>query len=62
MFLNPQISKQLADEHRRDLMADARQQSFARQVRGGSGTAKPLGYRLWHRSRPVLSPRLEPQV
>ena len=62
MFLNPQISKQLADEHRRDLMADARQQSFARQVRAASGPAKPLGYRLWHRLRPVASPRLEPQV
>lgn len=63
MFLNPQISKQLADEHRRDLIADARQQSFARQA--GSGTAtqrQSLSYRLWRRLRPVTSPRLEPQV
>jgi hypothetical protein len=65
MFINPQISKQLAGEHRRDLMADARQQSFARQVRAGSGTAthrQPLSYRLWRCLRPVTSPRLEPQV
>ena len=67
MFINPQISKQLADEHRRDLMTDARQQSFARQVQAGSGTGtamqrQSLSYRLWRRLRPVASPRLEPQV
>ena len=65
MFINPQISKQLADEHRRDLIADAQQQTFARQVRTGSGTAKarqPLTNRLWRRLRPVTSPRLEPQA
>jgi len=65
MFINPQISKQLADEHRRDLTTDARQQSFARQFRAGSGTAAqrpPLSYRLWRRLRPVTQPRLEPQA
>ena len=65
MFLNPQISKQLADEHRRDLIADARQQTLARQARAGSGPAKdrqPLTYRLWRRLRPVTSPRLEAQA
>jgi hypothetical protein len=65
MFLNPQISKQLADEHRRDLLADAQQQTFARQVRTGSGTDRhrqPLTNRLWRRLRPVSSPRLEPQA
>ena len=63
MFINPEISKQLATEHRRDLLADAQQQSFARQVQAGSGPAKarqPLTYRLWRRLRTVT--RLEPQI
>ena len=65
MFINPEISSQLANEHRRDLLADAQEQSFARQVRAGAGAAKdrqPLSYRLWRRLRPVTSPRLEPQA
>jgi hypothetical protein len=65
MFINPEIGRQLASEHRRDLLADAQQQSFARQVRTGAGPAKdhqPLTNRLWRRLRPVTSPRLEPQV
>jgi hypothetical protein len=65
MFLNPQISKQLADEHRRDLLADAQQQSFVSKVKAESGTAghrQPLTDRLWRRLRPVSSPRLEPQA
>ena len=51
MFINPEISKHLATEHRRDLLADAQQQSFARQIRTETGTARhrqPLTYRrLW---------------
>ncbi len=65
MFLNPEISKQLATEHRRDLLADAQQQSFARQIQAESGPAphrQPLTNRLWRRLRPVTRPRLEPQV
>jgi hypothetical protein len=65
MFINPEISKQLADAHRRDLLADAQQQSFARKVQAESGTARPrqpLTNRLWRRLRPVSSPRLEPQA
>jgi len=65
MFLNPQISKQLADEHRRDLIAGAQQQTLARQARIASGTTthrQPLTNRLWRRLRPVTNPRLEPQV
>ena len=65
MFMNPEISRQLADEHRRDLLADAQQQSFARQFQAESGAARhrqPLTYRLWRRLRPVSSPSLEPQV
>ncbi len=65
MFINPQISKQLADEHRRDLLADAEIQSFARKVQAESKTAQhrqPLTYRLWRRLRPATRPRLEPQV
>jgi len=65
MFINPEISKHLATEHRRDLLADAQQQSFARQIRTESGTARhrqPLTNRLWRRLRPVTSPRLEPQA
>jgi hypothetical protein len=65
MFINPQISSQLANEHRRDLLADAQQQSFTRQVRAGAGTTKdrqPLSARLWRRLRPVTRPRLEPQA
>jgi hypothetical protein len=65
MFINPEISKQLANEHRRDLLADAAQQSLARQIRTESGTARhrqPLTTRLWHRLRPVTRPRLEPLV
>ncbi len=65
MFINPQISKQLADERRRDLVADDQQQTLARQLRTGSGPAghrEPLTNRLWHRLRPVTRPSLEPQV
>ena len=65
MFINPEISKHLATEHRRDLLADAQQQSFARQIRTETGTARhrqPLTNRLWHRLRPVTRPRLEPMV
>ena len=71
MFLNPQISKQLADEHRRDLIAGAQQESFARQVQAGSGTGsgtgtarqrQPLTNRVWRRLRSVIRPRLEPQI
>jgi hypothetical protein len=65
MFINPEISKQLAAEHRRDLLADAQHQSFVNQARTGSGTAaqrEPLTSRLWRRLRPVSSPRLEPQA
>ena len=61
MFINPQISEQLASEHRRDLLADAQQQGFARKVQAESGTARhrqPLTNRLWHRLRPVTRPRL----
>ena len=65
MFINPQISRQLADERRRDLVADDQQQTLARQVRAGSGPAghrQRLTNRLWRRVRPVTRPRLEPQV
>jgi hypothetical protein len=69
MFINPQISKQMADERRRDLIADdqqqQQQQTLARQLRAGSGTAKhrlPLTNRRWRRLRPVTRPRLEPQA
>ena len=65
MFMNPEISSQLATEHRRDLLADAQQQSFARQIQAQPGTAprrQPLTLRLWRRLRPVTNPRLQPQV
>jgi hypothetical protein len=65
MFINPEISKHLATEHRRDLLADAQQQNFARQIRTESGTARhrqPLTNRLWRRLRPVTRPRLEPMI
>jgi hypothetical protein len=66
MFINPRISKQMADERRRDLTAaDQQQQALARQLRAGSGTAKhrlPLTNRRWRRLRPVARPRLEPQA
>ena len=65
MFIDPQTSKQLADERYRELLADAQHQSFARKLQADSGTARhrqPLTYRLWRRLRPVISPRLEPQA
>ena len=65
MFISPEISQQIGHEHRRDLLADARQQSLARQFQGRPGTARhrqPLIHRVWRRLRPVSSPRLEPQV
>ena len=61
MFINPEISRQLANEHRRDLTADARQQTLARQARTTTHR-QSLTYRPWRRLRPVTSPRLEPQV
>ena len=66
MFINPQISRQLADEHRRDLTTrDQQQQTLARQLRAGSGAAEPRQRRTsrpWRRLRPVSRPRLEPQA
>jgi hypothetical protein len=65
MFINPQISKQLAEERRRDLVVGDQQRTLARQLRAGSGPAKyrqPLTNRLWRRLRSVTRPRLEPQV
>jgi hypothetical protein len=66
MFINPRISKQLTDEHRRDLIGgDQQQQTLARQLRAGSGTAEhrqPLANRVWRRRRPVTRPRLEAQA
>jgi hypothetical protein len=65
MFINPEISRQLANEHRRDLLADAAKQSLARQIRTESRTTQPrqpLTNRLWRRLRPVTRPRLEPQA
>jgi hypothetical protein len=73
MFLNPQISKQLADEHRRDLVAAAQQESLARQFQAGSGTGtrtgtgtakqhQPLANRVWRRLRSVIRPGLEPLI
>jgi len=61
MFINPRISRCLANERRRDLIADAEQQTLPRQLRSGSGTAEhrqPLTNRLWRRLRPVTRPRL----
>jgi len=65
MFINPEISRQLANEHRRDLLADAAQQNLARQARTGSSPAEdrqPLTNRLWRRLRPVTRPSLEAQA
>ena len=65
MFINPQISEQLAGQHRRDLIADDQQRALTRQLRAGAGTAEdrpPLTNRLWRRLRPVTRPRLEPQA
>jgi hypothetical protein len=65
MFINPQISRQLANQHRRDLIVDDQQRALARQLRAGSGTAQhrqPLSNRLWRRLRSVTRPRLELQV
>ena len=65
MFIDPQTSKQLADEHYRELLADAQHQNFARKLQAESGTARhrrPLTYRLWRRLRLVSSARLGSQV
>ena len=65
MFIHPEISRQLGNEHRRDLLADAARQSLARQIRTESRTARhrqPVTNRLWRGLRPVIRPRLEPQV
>jgi hypothetical protein len=61
MFINPEISRQLANEHRRDLLADAQQQSFARRARTSSHR-QPLTSRPWRRLRPVAAPRVQPQA
>ena len=65
MFLNPQITKQLADEHRRDLIADAQQQTLARQIRAGSGTTGSARHSATVSGAACArspSPRLEPQA
>jgi hypothetical protein len=63
--MHPEITRQLADEHRRDMLTDAQNRRLARQLGPEPGTARhrqPLTYRLWRRLRPVTRPRLEPQV
>jgi hypothetical protein len=40
MFINPLLSKQLTDQHRRDLIGDDQRQALARHLRAGSGTAE----------------------
>jgi hypothetical protein len=65
MYMHPEISRQLADERRRDMLTKAQNDRFARQFRGESATARhrqPVTYRLWRRVRPVTRPHLEPQV
>jgi hypothetical protein len=63
MYMHPEISRQLADERRRDMLTDAQNDRLARQFRSESATApQPLTYRLWRRLRPVTHPHLEPQV
>jgi hypothetical protein len=61
MYMHPEISKQLADERRRDMLTDAQNDRLARQARTAPHR-QPLTYRLWRRLRPVTRPRLEPQV
>ena len=64
MFINPEISKQLAAEHRRDMFTDAQHATLVRQCQApAAGTARhrqPLTARLWRRLRLVTG--LQPQA
>lgn len=53
MFMNPYISRELARERQREMLAQARCQRLARQLHAESGTAQPLE-QPWQRFRHAL--------
>jgi hypothetical protein len=57
MSLHPYTSKQLADERRRDMLAQAQHQSLVRQVSAEPRSTQQLTQRLRLRLRTILRPR-----
>ena len=57
MLMNPCISSQLADERRRDMLADAQHRSLVRQASAHSGTTRQLTQRLRRHLRADARPR-----
>jgi hypothetical protein len=56
-MMNPHISKQIVDEHRRDLLANAQRQSLVRQFSAEPRSAQSLAQRLSRRLRAIARPR-----
>jgi hypothetical protein len=50
MFMNPYISRELARERQREMLAQARYQRLIRRLHAGSGTAQPRE-QPWQRLR-----------
>jgi hypothetical protein len=53
MFMNPYISRELARERQRDMLARARRQRLTRRLHAESGTAQPRE-QPWQRLRRAL--------
>jgi hypothetical protein len=53
MFMNPYISSQLADERRRDMLADAQHRSLIRRIPADPASTRQLSQRLRRHLRPA---------
>jgi hypothetical protein len=65
MFINPYISRELARERQRDMLAQARCQRLARRLHAGSGPAHPREQpwqRLGRALRAAAGLRAAPQM
>jgi len=59
-MMNPYISRQLADQRRRDMLDDAQRHRLVRQCQSETVTARDLTQRLRRRLRAIA--RLHPAV
>jgi hypothetical protein len=57
MFMNPYISSRLADERRRDMLADAQHRSLVRRACADPGSTWQLTQRLHRHLRVTARPR-----
>lgn len=57
MLMNPHISSHLADDRRRDMLADAQRRSLVRRVSADPESTRQLTGRLGRIRRAVAQPR-----